>query len=68
MVRNASKNIQKPHGEKISFSYLIIRIFPLLLEMGRVGLVVMNPYICSQDAEFAGDGNHSWRRENLGVP
>ena len=27
-----------------------------------------NPYICSQDAEFAGGGNQSWRRENLGVP
>lgn len=37
MLRNASKNIQKPHGEKISFSYLIIEFFPLCPRWGGRG-------------------------------
>ena len=37
MLRNASKNIQKPHGEKISFSYLIIGSFPLCSRWGGRG-------------------------------
>ena len=31
------KNIQKPHGEKISFSYLIIGFFPLCPRWGERG-------------------------------
>ena len=37
MLRNASKNIQKPHGEKISFSYLIIEFFSLCPRCGERG-------------------------------